>query len=194
MHIFARPKVEGLANLKGEEGPFIFAANHTSHFDAPAIFMKLPWRFRKKIAAATWQEHFFKGDRSFRSFGRMLEFYLLTAFMNIFPMPHKRGFRRALRYTGKLIDKDWNIMIFPEGKRTRTGNYLPFKKGTGMLAVETRIPIVPIKVEGLYEVLPKGSFFPKFHKSKVKIGKPMHLKHESYLKAIEEIEKAIKSL
>ncbi len=198
IHSFVRfyswPKVEGKENLKGVKGPVIFTANHQSHFDTPTIFTKLPHRFSKKIAVAAWREHFFKDNLEFKSKGLRNLFYALTIVFNIYPWPQNKGFRKSLKYTGSLIDKGWNILIYPEGERSKTGEFLEFKQGIGIVAVETKIPVIPIRVHGTRNSLPRGKNWPTFGRSKIKIGKPIIIKEDSYIKAANKIEKAIKEL
>jgi len=120
--------------------------------------------------------------------------WFFTIFFNTYPMPQQKGFRKSMEHTGKLIDKGWNILIYPEGARSLTGKIASFKEGIGMLALEMRIPVVPVKIEGMIEVLPAWTYHPKFGAAKVKFGKPIVLKEGSYLQATETIEKAVKSL
>lgn len=64
----------------------------------------------------------------------------------------------------------------------------------GVIAAEMKVPVVPIKLEKVYKVLPKGSFWPRFAKTEMKIGKPFIIKEDSYIKAVNKIEEAIKAL
>ncbi len=191
---FSWPRIYGRENLKGLKSPVIFAANHQSHFDTPIILMKLPLRFSLKTAVAAWQEFFFRHNLKYKGFGKWLLYHLATIFYNIYPFPQQKGFRRSLKYTGRLVGKEWNILIYPEGARTMTGEIQSFKQGIGILAVEMGIPVVPIKVENVIKVLPRWKRFPKFARTKVNIGKPIIVKHGSYIRATEEIEKAVKEL
>lgn len=192
--IYSRPKVEGKDNLKDVKGPVIFAANHQSHFDTPLVLMGLPVRYSKRTCAAAWQEFFFNQEMGYKSKGRGILFYLITLFFNIYPLPKEKGVKRSLKYTGNLLDKKWNVLVFPEGERTKTGEMLKFHQGIGMLAVEMKVPIVPVKIEGAFEIMPKWKKLPKFGKARVKIGKPLVIKEDSYIKATELIEKEIKKL
>ena len=99
-----------------------------------------------------------------------------------------------MKYTGNLIYNKWNILIYPEGTRTVTGKMSEFKQGIGMLAVEMKVPIVPVKVENTMKMLPRNKFWPRFALAKLKIGKPLMIKEDSYIKATEIIEKAVRNL
>ncbi len=191
---FSRPFVEGREHLKNIKGPVIFAANHQSHLDTPLILMKLPFRFLTNIAIAAWQGFFFRPDLDFRSFSKKILFYLSTIFFNIYPFPKKKGFRKSIKYTGYLIDHNWNILIYPEGVRSKTGQLAPFKTGIGILALEMKVPIVPVKIENALKILPPCKMWPRFNRAKVKFGKPLYIKEDSSLKATQKIEKAVKKL
>lgn len=192
--IFCRVKVEGKENLKHIKGPVIFASNHQSHYDIGVIMTKLPLRWSQNIATATWREFFFNPDLTFRTFLKRLLFYAGTIIFNIYPFPIQKGYKKSMKYTGNLIEKGWNILIFPEGERSKTENIIPFKQGAGMLAVEMKIPVVPIKLENVRKVLPIGKFWPKFGMAKMKIGKPIMIKTDSYIRATHIIENAVKKL
>jgi long-chain acyl-CoA synthetase len=192
--IYSWPSIEGKKNLRGLKGPIIFASNHQSHYDIPITLMKLPLRFSQKTAVPIIQEHFFKANLKFRNLRRMILFYSLVKFFNVYPLSQKKGFRKSLEYTGDLIDKGWNILIYPEGTRSWTGKLGEFKQGIGIMAVEMKVPIVPVRVENIIKVLPRWKKWPSFAKTKVKIGKPLIIKDVSYIRATEIIKKAVRDL
>ena len=192
VRLFSWPAIEGKENLNGVRGPVIFASNHQSHFDTPMTLMMLPLRFSQKTAVAALQEYFLRDDLKFKSFTKKALFYLVTVFFNIYPFPQKKGFRRSLKYTGDLIGNGWNIIIYPAGKRAE--KILKFKQGIGVLAVEMKVPVVPVKIEGMIKILAKGKIGPRFGRSRIKIGKPFMIKEDSYIKAAEIIEKAVRNL
>ncbi|MBW2997549.1 1-acyl-sn-glycerol-3-phosphate acyltransferase, partial [Candidatus Woesearchaeota archaeon] len=194
VRLFSWPSVKGKENLKGLKGPVIFASNHQSHFDTPVIFMKLPLRFSLKIAVAAWQEFFFTHDLKFKGFTFWLRYVLSTVTFNLYPLPQSRMARKSMEYTGYLLDKGWSILIFPEGTRSTTGKVSRFMQGIGMLAVEMQVPVVPVRIDGMLNILPRWRYIPWFGRARLKIGKPLMLKRESYLKATEIIEKAVKEL
>jgi len=192
VRFFAKINIEGKENIKLLKGPVLFTANHQSHIDTAIILIALPFRFSRNIAVAAWQEYFFNANLKFKSFIKGVWFYLLTFFFNIYPLPQQKGFRRSLKYTGKLIDKGWNILIYPEGKRAAIME--PFKKGVGMLAVELKVPVVPIKIEYVKPILPIGKAWLSFGKVNVKIGKALRVKRYSYVEATNLVESAVRDL
>lgn len=191
---FSWPKIIGKENLKLIKGSVILVANHQSHFDAPIILMNLPLNILQKTCPAIWQEYFFTQKLRFKTFGKGLLFYLLGIFFNVFPLPQQKGYKRSFKYAGRLIDKGHNILIFPEGERTATGELLRFKDGVGILALEMKVPIIPIKLENVIKVLPRWKKFPRFARTTIKIGKPLNIKDISYIDATNIIKKAVENL
>src|SRR6185437_10363324 len=143
--------------------PVIFAANHQSHFDAPAILAALPARWRYCLAPAAAKEffdaHFHPGRHSATErFTNGLNYSHASLVFNIFPLPQREaGTREALRYAGGLIADGYSILIFPEGRRTDKGDIARFQPGVGMLASRLGIPIVPVRLTGLDRVLHKDA-------------------------------------
>ena len=83
------------------------------------------------------------------------------------------------------MDKGWNILLFPEGEHSKSGKLQPFRPGIGLLAREMRVPIVPIKHEGLEHIMAGDHHqIPRFGKVTIKIGKPVY---PDYTKSIPEI-------
>jgi long-chain acyl-CoA synthetase len=65
------------------------------------------------------------------------------------------------------------LLVFPEGTRTMDGTMAPFKPGIGLLARELGLPVVPIYLDGLYRVLPKGQSAPRPGAVRVRVGEPL---------------------
>lgn len=192
--LFCSIKTQGKENLKDLKNPLIFVSNHTSHFDTTVILSQLPFRFKTNIAIATLEE-FFQAKKPFKKLIKIIFYNFGTIFLNLYMFPQTKGFVKSIKYTGELIDKNYSILIFPEGERTLNNKMNPFKHGIGIIASNMKVPIIPIKLEGLFEILPRYSNFPK-KKGKVilKFGKPLYLTSQSYIDITKKIEVAIKSL
>src|SRR3989338_4860833 len=135
--------------------PVIFVSNHLSFGDAGSIYFVLKGRWRTHTAAAAWEEFYFPENASKgRRFHRYVLFLLSTLMLNIFTLSQTKGFKETLNFMGKLADRKINILIFPEGTRSKTGKLLPFQSGIGITVKELKIPVVPIKVSGIDQVLP----------------------------------------
>ncbi|HYA31450.1 MAG TPA: lysophospholipid acyltransferase family protein, partial [Thermodesulfovibrionales bacterium] len=82
---------------------------------------------------------------------------------------------RAFRISSYVLKNDRILCIFPEGGRSFDGETMEFKKGIGILALKQNVPVVPALIEGTFEALPRGSFWPKFRKVNITFGRPFHL-------------------
>jgi long-chain acyl-CoA synthetase len=194
IRVFCKIKIEGKENLSEIKGPVIFTSNHQSYYDTGVILTSLPLKWSQNIAIATWREYFFNPDLSFKNFFKKILFYAGLITFNIYSFPVEKGYKKSMKYTGNLIEKGWNILIFPEGRRTRTGKISSFKQGIGILAVEMKVPIVPIKLENVRNILSIGKAWPKFGTVTIKIGKPINVKTNSYIEATGAIETAVRKL
>jgi hypothetical protein len=137
-------EARGVERRHDVRGPVVFAANHQSRLDTPAILRALPPRWRYRVAPAMAKEffraHFTPGAVSRREwFLNSLNYYLASAFFNAFPLPQREaGTRQTLRYIGEVLADGYPVLIFPEGARSEDGEILPFRPGIGMIAAPGR--------------------------------------------------------
>lgn len=143
----AAPTVEGRDRLDALAGPVIFAANHASHVDTPLVLTSLPERFRHRTAVAAAADYFF--DKRWKA-----GFHALT--INAIPVERRRPSPQSTRVAASVLERGWNLLIFPEGGRSPDGWARPHEAGTAYLAVRTGVPVVPIHIEGTRRVLRKG--------------------------------------
>jgi long-chain acyl-CoA synthetase len=198
--LFAWVKVSGLEHLARIEGPVIFAANHQSHMDTPAILWALPGRWRYRVAVAMAKE-FFKAHFFPEQFTRSerltngLNYYLSSLFFNAFPLPQREaGARQTLRYIGDLVTDGWSVLIFPEGKRTAAGEINPFRPGIGMIGAKLHVPVVPVRLEGLEKVLHQKARMATPGRVRVSFGPPIELHGEDYEALTRQVEDAVRGL
>ncbi|MDO9527901.1 MAG: lysophospholipid acyltransferase family protein [Syntrophales bacterium] len=95
---------------------------------------------------------------------------------------------------GWVTFKSCGPMIFPEGHRTRTGKIGPFKEGIGHLALGIRVPIVPVRLRGTFELLPPNASFPKRGGVSVHIDKPYFAKGGNPQTAVDKLKRIIENL
>jgi long-chain acyl-CoA synthetase len=136
--LFYRVRIRGEQHLKGLKGPVIFAPNHHLHSDNAIILTHLPlaWRWRLSVAAAADD-----------IFGNPIRGLGAAVLGNAFPLAREGAIRRSLELLGARLDRDFSVLIFPEGELTVGGPLKPFKAGAGLIAVESAIPVVPMKVK-----------------------------------------------
>jgi long-chain acyl-CoA synthetase len=177
-------EVEGLENLANLRPPVLFASNHQSDLDTPAIFTALPRRWRYRVAPAMSQDYFRAwlepGNAPLRErMGTMVQYFLATECFNAYPLPQRMaGVRRALKYTGELIGLGYCPLVYPEGKRTPDGSLQPFKSGIGLMATRLGTPVVPVHLSGLFEIYSIHDSWPRRGKVHVKFGGPLHFEHQ----------------
>jgi long-chain acyl-CoA synthetase len=198
--IFASMTVTGLEHLDKIDGPVIFAANHQSHFDGPVILDSLPQRWRYRTAPATMRE-FFNAHYFPERYGRKawftnsLNYYLSCLFFNVFPLTQaSAGTRQTLRYMGDLVGGGYSILIFPEGRRTESGEIARFQPGIGMIAARLGVPVIPVRLEGLDQVLPRHARFPSRASARCAFGAPISLTGNDYAALAAQVEAAVRAL
>ena len=115
-------------------------------------------------------------DRGF--FGRIydrVQWILGVSLLNLFPLPREAGFRRSFSYAGEAVDRGYSVLVFPEGRHTMDGKMNPFRAGIGLLAANLGIPVLPMRIDGLFEVKQAGKRFAKPCTIGVRIGEPMKI-------------------
>jgi long-chain acyl-CoA synthetase len=198
--IFVRLTVQGSERLSAITGPVVFAVNHQSHFDVPVVLMALPPHLRYRVAPAMAKE-FFKAHFFPEQFGRRawftnsLNYYLAALFFNAFPLPQREaGTRQTLRYIGEVLGSGYSVLIFPEGKRTDTGDIDRFRPGIGMIGSKLDVPVVPVRVVGLDRILHHSWKWPRPGRATVAFGDPLHLAGDDYEALAKQVEDAVRAL
>jgi 1-acyl-sn-glycerol-3-phosphate acyltransferase len=161
--------------------PVIFVANHSSHLDTPTILRALPRKWMNRTAVAAAADYFY--DSRWKARGVALLF-------NTVPLGRNGGGLEngATDHVDKIIGQGWNLLMFPEGTRSRGGDVGKVRTGAAVIAARHGIPIVPIFVSGNHEAMPPGQNWPKRragrilsrrHKVEVRFGRPIKPGDES---------------
>ncbi|GAB7026400.1 AMP-binding protein [Geotalea toluenoxydans] len=188
-------QARGREKLQEIKGPVFFVSNHLSYMDQPAVMFALPREIRYNTATAAWEEFFFRNyHNALQWIWKRLTYEYATFFHNVFPLPQSSGFRKSFRFMGRLVDSGHNILIFPEGERSIDGRLLPFQRGLGIMVKELDIPVVPVKIEGIEKVLPRGASRPKRGRVTVTFGSPLYLSREEPDKIVEMARGAVERL
>ncbi len=179
MRILAWPKISGRENLKTLTGPALIVANHITYLDPAYILAALPLAKRCRLAVAMDGERL-EGMRAGNLDGGFLrkrfmrvQYWLVIAIFNVFPLPQRAGFRKSFEYAGEAVDRGWNILVFPEGRLTEDGAVAPFRAGIGLLATRLAIPVVPIHVTGLFDLRQARQRLTRPGHVKIQIGEPV---------------------
>jgi 1-acyl-sn-glycerol-3-phosphate acyltransferase len=155
LYLYVKRRVDGREVLSEEmTEPVIFVANHNSHLDTPTILRALPPNWRKRTAVAAAADYFYKSR--WRAWSAALVF-------NTVPMGRTGGglSSGASDHVHELIAEGWNLLIFPEGTRSRDGEIGTVKSGAAVLAAQHGLNIVPIWLGGTRAAMPPGQNWPK---------------------------------
>jgi long-chain acyl-CoA synthetase len=178
-YLLAAPRIRGREHLRGLRGPTLVISNHVTYLDIAWILPALPWRLRNRLATAMRGERLAEMRRPsrnmhvFKRFLERLNYFLALSLFNVFPLPKRSGFLRAFSFAGDLMDRGWNILIFPEGQITEDGRMAPFRSGIGLLAKRLNVPIVPMRIDGLFELRRANRILAKPGQVTVTIGPPV---------------------
>ena len=167
LKLYFRLKSEGLENIP--EGPFILAPNHQSFFDGLFVAVFLKNKLMK-------QTYFYAKEKHLQN--KILKF--IADKHNVIVMD-LTDLKISLQKMAEVLKRGKNIIIFPEGTRTSSGELGEFKKTFAILSRELNVPIVPVAIKGAYDALPRGTHFPKpWTKIKVNFLKPVLPENHSY--------------
>jgi long-chain acyl-CoA synthetase len=160
--LLAAPRVVG-PEKPLPQGPLLIVANHVTAFDGPLVVYALPGQYRRWIATAMlgemledyrhWRNpNWPPGHKGFYILGPPA-YWLVTALFNVFPLPRQRDFQRSFAHAGKALDHGYNVMVFPEGARSAQGQLARFRPGIGLLAKQSYVPVLPVGIRGLGELV-----------------------------------------
>jgi 1-acyl-sn-glycerol-3-phosphate acyltransferase len=156
------------------EPPVIFVANHSSHLDTPTILRALPLKWRQRTAVAAAADYFYT---------KRAVAHAVALIFNTVPIMRRSGNGTgSTESVDSLIDQRWNVLLFPEGTRSRDGRLGKMRSGAAVLAQQHKVPIVPIYVKGTHDAMPpgrnwpkrlKGRFLSRRHRVEVHFGPPI---------------------
>ena len=195
------PRLEGRERLKGVKGPVLVVCNHISHVDVGFVLRALPPRLRNRLATAAGGERLEAlrtppAGRNVlaRDYDRV-GWFLGVALLNLFPLPRQAGFRESFAYAGESVDRGYSILVFPEGRHTTDGKLNSFRAGVGLLANNLKIFIVPMRIDGLFELKAAGRKIAPPGRVKVTIGEPVKFPPDSDPEWIaRDLQKRVQSL
>jgi long-chain acyl-CoA synthetase len=180
--LLGHPKIIGREHLHDLRGPALVISNHiTRRADIGLILAALPKRYRHRLAIAMGGEtlremheppqEWFLLKRGVYQLG----YWLVIALFNVFPLPQFSGFRESFRFVGESTDRGYSVLVFPEGQvnNTATGEMAPFQAGIGLLAENLSVPIVPMRLEGLWQMKRERRRLARFGEITVRIGVPI---------------------
>jgi long-chain acyl-CoA synthetase len=201
MILLGWPRIEGREHLRGWNGPLLVVCNHISDVDFAFVQAALPARLRNRIATATRGEalqalHTPPASRAF--FQRIYDrtgWTLGVSLLNLFPLPREAGFRQSFAYAGRAVDRGYSVLVFPEGRYTVDGRIAAFRAGIGLLARNLGIPVLPVRIVGLFEVKHAGRRIARPGEIQVRIGRPLTFAAgRDPLQIAQELQRAVEDL
>ena len=180
--ILGHPNVVGREHLRGLSGPVLIVSNHiTRRADIGLILAALPSRFRHRLATAMGGEslqNMLRPPRDWffaKRWSYQLGYWLATLLFDVFPLPQFSGFRESFRYAGESIDRGYSVLIFPEGEvnNSEDGRMAHFQSGIGLLAENLGIPIVPMRLDGVWQMKREHRRLALLGEITVRIGAPV---------------------
>lgn len=164
LRIIFRPWVKGLENIP-ETGPAILASNHLSFSDSFFLPLVVP----RRITFLAKQEYFT---------GRGLKGWLTARFFRgVGQIPIDRSGGRAsesaLRTGLRVLQRGALFGVYPEGTRSPDGRLYRGRTGVARLALEARVPVIPVAMIDTEKLQPPGRILPRLIRPGVRIGRPL---------------------
>lgn len=173
MDLYVKRRTIGREHFEALRHPVVFVANHASHMDTPAILRALPLRWRQRTTVAAAADYFYRWRWSA---------VLVTMAFNTVPIARRGGGKESMEHLGRLLDQRWNLLLYPEGTRSRDGEIGRLRSGAALLASEHDMAVMPIYVTGTRDAMPpgrvwprwrRGRFWPRRHVIEVHFGAPI---------------------
>lgn len=151
---YVRTTVRGRERFAELPPPVVLVANHSSHLDTPTILRALPRKWRQRTAVGAAADYFYKSRAVANA---------VALIFNTVPIMRRGGGGMgdgAFEHVDRLIEQRWNLLMFPEGTRSRDGRLGRVRTGAAVVAGKHGIPIVPIRIRGTHDAMPPGRSWP----------------------------------
>ena len=156
---FIRVRVEGLEKLDPRRN-YVFVANHGSYMDIPALLARLPFQFRFFAKKGLYQIPF-------------LGWHLKRAGHLQVDRSNARNSLKSMSAGARIVaERGISVLLFPEGGRTKAG-LRDFKEGAAYIAIKAGVPLAPIAIVGMRDLLPMGSGHIRSGRTVLRVGEPI---------------------
>lgn len=170
-------KVEGKEHVVASE-PHVYVCNHLSYLDIPVLFRVLPVNL------------YFVAKKEI-SWVPFIGWYMAATGMIFIDRGNRARAIESLARAGKLIKGGKNVLMFPEGTRSRHGEVGEFKKGPFMLAAQAEVGVVPVALNGTGSIWKAGTFSIRPGEVKVGIGMPVESAKRDLTAVIQEVREQV---
>jgi 1-acyl-sn-glycerol-3-phosphate acyltransferase len=170
--------IEGAENFH-KRPVAVYASNHTSYMDTPVIFAALPFQFRILAKKSLWR-------------WPLIGWYLGRSGQMPIDIENPHATLSSLGGAVKALRAGMPLFVFPEGGRTSDGKLRPFLSGSAYLAIRAQVPLVPIALTGVYDLLPIHThhFYPS--RLTLRVGEPIETKGMS-VRQIDELTERLRA-
>ena len=179
---FVSVKVDGRQNIDPKTS-YVFVANHQGAYDIFSLYGFLGHNFKWMMKSSLAKIPFV--GYACRSSGHIFV-----------DRTNANSIRQSMDKARKQLSRGMSLVVFPEGSRSRTGRIGAFKRGAFFLATELSLPVVPITIDGAYNILPRSTAFPRPGRITLTIHKPIEPDsegHHDLNKLMETSKQAIES-
>lgn len=159
---FSKLKIEGAENFR-KFPVAVYASNHTSYMDTPVIFAAIPFQFRILAKKDLWR-------------WPLIGWYLRRSGQMPIDIENPHATLSSLGGAVKALRAGMPLFVFPEGGRTPNGALKPFLSGAAYLAIRAQVPLVPMALSGVYDLLPMHTRH--FYRAQLtlRVGEPIDTK------------------
>jgi long-chain acyl-CoA synthetase len=164
---YFRLEIHGAKNIP--KGPCIIAPNHYSMIDGFVVLASLPLDVAKDTFFLAFEGEF--GKPMYRAISKHSQSILID---------HNKNLINSMQNVTLPLLESKNVVIFPEGARSRDGKLLPFKQYFAILSKELQVPIVPVVIKGTFDAMPTGVSMPRPKKVTIRYLKPIYPKNLDY--------------
>lgn len=162
--------------------PAIYVGNHQSFLDALMFNQAIPMKMMNDTYYIATVVHF---DTPLRRY--------LADRGNILIVDINKNLKETLQVSAEVLREGKNLVIFPEGARTRDGELQEFKKTFAILSKELNVPVVPFGIKGAYKAMPYGSKFPSMYPIKIKFFDKIYPENLTIEEIVEKSKEEIQS-
>ena len=160
--LFFRLEARGIQNIP-VNSKFILTPNHTSYLDGFVLILSLPFSYFRNIYTLGLRDFFSGAVKGW-----------LAKISHVIPIDSTSYLNKALQTSAYVLKNGNSMTVFPEGGRALDGNLMEFKKGVGILAIETNTAVVPVFIAGAIDALPRTAVWPRPAKITVNFGSPLY--------------------
>ena len=198
--LLARPRVRGGERISAQTGPMLIVSNHVTATDIGFLLYALPRRLRRNLTVAMSGEllrdmrHPPRTLNVVQRWIEQLSYVLVVALFNVQPLPQQADFRRSFDNLGRAADRGYSVAVFPEGKRTTTGEMNPFRSGIGLLATRLQVPVLPMRIDGLFRYKTERRHYARPGDITVQIGELRMIRSGDAEEIARALESAVREL